>query len=251
MAPIQIPSATPTTHTTPGYVLPSAPRGRSTLVIDPEDRQAATDSERNALCAAGSRMQALLECQQQFFGELRLALAETGASVHEEPRARIMRHVAQLGEILEWCEAVQADLMLESQRAAMGWQAVELGEALHEAAARQEAQAEVSVLVSGHASSTWWGKPAELDRALGLALQIVTARIGGTGSIQVELGEGEQGHTIRVLGLGEPRPIGCETLVRSFRAAAAAIGAKVAPDALGVGGSGFLLRLPTAAGSSS
>lgn len=240
------PAAAP--HATAGYVLPPAPRGRSPLLIEPEPIAPVAVAELAALRSAGSRMQALLECQQQFFSELRQALAETEAAVHEETRVRIIRQVAQLGEILDWCEAVQGDLVLESRRAAMGWQAVDLAAALRQAAERHETA--TPVLLIGQSSMPWWGRREDLDRLLTLALRVVSERIGGSGSIHVELGDSEHGHNLRVLGLGEPCPVASEQLIGSFRAAAAAARAVVSPDALGVGGSGFVLRFGAASPSS-
>lgn len=225
-----------------GYVLPAPPRGRAELVVEPERAPAAGI---DALRAAGSRMQVLLECQQQFFGELQQALAEVDASVHEETRARIKRQVQQLGEILAWCEAVQQDLVRESAHAAAGHEPIDLDAAIREAAQRHADEA--PVLVGAGTAGTWWGPRAAFAQLLDLALRVASCRAGG-GSVQVEVLASEGARALRFLGLGEPRGTLPDGLVSRFRSAVEALQVEVLPDELGPGGTGLLLRLPEPVG---
>lgn len=247
MAPTQSPTVPQTIQTTPaGYVLPAPPRGRATLLVSRPGAEADDALELAALRATGNRMQVLIECQQQFFAELRAVLAEVDGGVHDEPRARIKRQVAQVGEILDWCDRVQDDLLAESQRAAAGCEPVDLAAALQEAAAGGREELLPTIHVAGQAPTPWWGSRRQLAQALHLALQVVAARIGGAGALQLELCERDAEHTIRVLGLGEPREFADAAMGRDFRAAVEAVGITVSPDELGAGGSGLLLHLPRA-----
>lgn len=233
-----------------GFVLPKPPRPHGDLRIDTHatgERPALLRRVAAALPLAGARWLQLLECQDLFLAELRAALRAMDETVGEESRARMKARLRGIGEVLDWCETVQADLQLEGRRAAAGEQVVELrglcDDVAHDLAAGT-ASVPVPVEVHGCASSALWGLPVALANAVTLAVEVAAERIGGQGSVAIEVEEDDLGPHLRVRGLGDPIAQPKAMLVDRFRQAAAAASVAVLPDALGAGGTGMVLRFP-------
>lgn len=201
--------------------------------------------EAEGLQRSGARIAAMVESQQQLLGELRTAVQELDDGAAGDPRVRIAANARAIGDILGWCEAVQVELSAETARAADGIQAVDLlllcHDVIHDLGAPE---GERQVQVTGSALHTVWGRVPELGRLLRLAFELVSQRTAGWSDLQVAVGEDADGPFVHVHGLGGARQGPDAEQVADFRAAAAATGLRVLPDASGVAGTGLLLRAP-------
>lgn len=226
------------------FVLPPAPRARGELVVQAEAAAEVTALRREGqvLRRFGERIRALVDCQDRFMTELRSTLAELELAVHEESRARILNQVRVLGEVLDWCAAVQADLGVESARAAAGQQAIDLGE-LVRTAAQAFAGATAGVTVLGETERPWWGSPERVFELLQTALAVVADRSGDAAGLVVELGEREASHDLRIRGTGEPRDLKRPAVAARLRSLAQELGILLVPDEQGPAGGGLVLRL--------
>lgn len=220
------------------FVLPKPPRERTGLVIRSE-RPGTAFLRRQALGlpALGARMAALLGCQERFLGELRTALADAaqgdGAAL------------ATAQQVLQWCDAVQEDLLQEARRANAGQQAVDLLEICHDVQLELgNGTAQQPLHVHGYARHTAWGSAAEVGNLLQLAIELVALRTGGQGGIYVEVTEDERAPRVRVRGSAGPCADPPDENIDEFRAAAAATGFLVLPDELGPGAAGLQILVP-------
>jgi hypothetical protein len=193
----------------------------------------------------GSRVLALLECQERFLEELRTSLQELDASVHEESRARIKAQLRTLAEIVDWTEMVHSDLVLEGRHAKAGQAPLDLLWVVHRVAAAWAPNGP-EVAIHGRTDRPCWGNEASLAELVRLAFELVALRAGEGQAIQVEIGEHGGRLGLRVFSAGGPEPIADPGLVERFRRAVERTGAAVEPDALGPGGAGLVLRLPFA-----
>jgi hypothetical protein len=233
------------------FVLPKPPRHAAPLLVGGAEAGGSPTALRRAaagLAAAGGRIQVLLECQDRFLGEMRAALREMDDSLHEESRARLKAKVRSLVEILDWCEAVQVDLLLEGRRASWNQQLVDLRALCDDAAHDlRGARGELAVEIHGDCPTGVWAELPLLGDVIRGAFEVVADRIGGQGQVAVELQEQDGGPSVWVRGTGAPTSAQDPVALERFRSAAAAAGVRVAPDALGPGGTGLILEVPAQA----
>jgi hypothetical protein len=251
-------TSTRATETVPGipgseaeFVLPKPPRHTAPLLVGGAEAGSSPTALRRAadgLAAAGGRIQVLLECQDRFLGEMRAALREMDDSLHEESRARLKAKVRGLVEILDWCEAMQVDLLLEGRRASWNQQAVDLralcDDAAHDLRGGRHGMA---VEIHGDCPTRVWAELPLLGDVIRGALEVVADRIGGQGHIAVELQESADGPAVWIRGMGAPASSQDPVALERFRSSAAAAGVSVTPDALGPGGTGLMLGVPAQA----
>ncbi|HLQ38340.1 MAG TPA: hypothetical protein VK348_11085 [Planctomycetota bacterium] len=192
----------------------------------------------------GERLCELLDCQTRFHAELRASLAELTTDIPEGTRAHLLGQARVLGEILDWCGAVHQDLLVEANRAVLGQRPIDLVDFVREVALDWTAANHVQVAVHGSCHQPWWGKPMALSAVVSAALAVVAQRIGRSGTIALEAADGGGQHSLRVLGLGEPRELGEPGPGDRLRSCVKALGARVTPDGLGSAGTGMVLHLP-------
>ncbi len=222
----------------------AAPRSVPPIVVEREHRGAPEGATGEGLRCLGGRLLALLDCQERFFEEMRLSLVEMQGTIRDESRARIQRQMDTLGEILDWCETVHADLVIEGRRAKAGDVPLDLVRVARAAAATFAEAEDAQVEVRGPTARPCWGDEASLTELLRLGIELVSRRCGGEGPITVEVGPAGPAHAVRICCLGEPLPFQASRQVERFRALAEATGARVEPDDLGPGRAGIVLRLP-------
>jgi hypothetical protein len=225
------------------YVLPGRKRPASEVIVvaHPVGDGFARSSE--VARALGDRFLAFAECQQQFLAELRQRLEQLDGAIAEDSRARLKGALLGALDVLQWCEAVQADLAGESGWAASGLEPVDVA-ALCRAIAAGPSPHVGEVRVAGQVSRPWWGDAARLALAVRAGLRLVSERIGGTGFREVEVADDGGGFRIRIAGYGEPGDGVDPASVEAFRQAAALLQARVTPDALGPGAAGLVLHVP-------
>jgi hypothetical protein len=90
----------------------------------------------------------------------------------------------------------------------------------------------------------YWGDRNRLTILIEKALELVWARTGGQGLRCIEIGSEAGVPSIRVCSHGEPTKAIDRDVVDAFREAVDYVAATVAPDELGPGGAGIMLRLP-------
>lgn len=224
------------------YVLPGPKRPGADVIVVPV---AGGGYARGGRVAhhLGERFLAMAECQQQFLSELRGRLEALDGAIAEDARARLKGTLRGALDVLDWCDAVQQDLAVETGWAAAGLEPLELGDVCRAVAAEPGSHTG-ELHVTGEVSRPWWGDAAGLARVLRQGLQAVSERVGGSGLRQIEIGEDEQGPWIRIAAYGEPGDGVEATTIQSFRQAVGSLQARVVPDALGPGGAGFVLHLP-------
>ena len=227
-------------------MLPKPPRQRSDLVVgrEPGGGNAMMRRQVVALPAAGTRLVALLGCQDRFLAELRVVLGELRSAA---ATAAGSSSLATANQVIDWCEAVQSDLMLEATRAAVGHQAVDLLDLCHDVQHDLGlGRAEPPVQVHGHARQTVWGSVPALERLLRLGLQLVAQHTGQQGGLFLEVGDGPRGPQIRIraaaasAGPLDPEDVAC------FCELAEEAGVDVHPDDEGGAVAGMLLVVPAA-----
>lgn len=226
------------------YVLPGPKRAGADVIVVPTTGGGGFARGGRVAHELGERFLAMAECQQQFLGELRARLEALDAAIAEDARARLKGALRGAMDVLDWCDAVQVDLAAECQWAAAGREPIDLGDLCRSVAVEPSSHAG-PVHVIGEAQRLWWGHAAALVDAVRSGLQVVSERVGGIGPRQIEIGEDEAGPWLRIAGYGEPGD-GVESgSVLGFRHAVEAVRGRVVPDALGPGGAGFVLHLPT------
>jgi hypothetical protein len=138
-------------------------------------------------------------------------------------------------------------MVSESRLAADGAEPLDLVELCRVVALRHDVpQNPVSVVAERPV--TWWGVAGALAHVVDMALALVAERTNGHGPRVVRVA-GEHGHaTVEVGGRGEPADIDDAVAIDRFRAAVAAVGATVVPDALGPGSAGLVIGLPESRG---
>lgn len=242
------------THDRPDDLAPHrsyGPGRPGNLVVRPEAAAAGSALLRREAAGAqqlGQRLLAQVESQDILFGELRKTIAaiEAGAAHGTSPALQRLARTAQ--EALSWCDAVLLEFEAEGRRAATGLQAIDLLDLVHDAlhdlalAGRQRV-----TYVGGHAASALWASVPALGRVVQLAIELVDARIDGTGGIHVEVGEDADSHFVRVEGNGAGTAELAVERLEEFRDAVEAAQVRVLPDARSHGRTGMELRFPAAA----
>jgi hypothetical protein len=116
-------------------------------------------------------LMALVGCLERFLDEGASAIRELDHAVEEEPRVRLKSHVKGLREIVDWTQAVAADLRCEAAAAELGMRLVETREVLVELAGIFERRfPQVRVHVAPADSSECFARAADLAEAFYLGL---------------------------------------------------------------------------------
>ncbi|MFN3244415.1 MAG: hypothetical protein ACE37K_23115 [Planctomycetota bacterium] len=230
---------------TGSYVLPSPPRGhRDQLVTDHVAVPPGQASTAEVARALGARFHVQAESLDLFLGELRERLERLDVAIAEDSRAQLKGAVREIGNVVEWCEAVQGELLAESERAQGGEEPIDLAGLCEQiAASRQEMTNPISVVAASSASC--WGERGRIAHVLHKALDLVWARTSQRGLRCLEVEWQDAVPCVRVRSRGEPTDDLDPELVDAFRAAAQAARVAVVPDEFGPGGAGLVLRLPT------
>lgn len=230
--------------TTSDYVLPAPPRGNGEIVVVAPANDSAPALRRGGEVARvlGDRFLALTESQQLFFAELRERMGTLDASVAEASRAQIKGAVKELVGVLDWCDAVQRDLVYESRCAASGQEPLDLVVLAEDVAARLGLDR--AVLVSGQAGARWWGEAAVAADLIRAGIELLAERAPGSSAIAVDVQLAGGRIRLRFATVGEPGDSIEPATIRRFRAAVEHLGAAVLPDELGMGGAACLVELP-------
>ena len=145
--------------------------------------------------------------------------------------------------VLDWCDAVQADLLRESRLAAAGAQPVGVV-SLCEQVASHVATAEQPVIVTGWCANPWWGSAVALAELVRCGLGLLAERTQGVGARSVEVSATDGVLQLVLTSLGEPGDGVDAASVRRFRQAVADVGATVRPDGMGPGGASMVIEVP-------
>ena len=225
------------------YVLPAPPRTAGEVVVVAPRRDQTSPWRRGSDVARqlGDRFLAMAEGQQLFAAELRERLQTLDLAVADASRAQLKGSIRDVLAVLEWSEAVHADLVRESRLAANGAEPIDLADLCTEVAA-QVRTAEQPIYVSGTAP-LWWGPAPAVAAMVKQALQVVAERCQGIGARSLEISETGGGVRLWVTGTGEPGDAMDGDSIARFRRAVEQVGAAVQPDALGPGGVGMVLTL--------
>jgi len=231
---------------TGSYVLPAPPRGhRDQLVTDGEPSPLLQGSTSEVARAIGARFHVQADSLDLFLTELRDRLEQLDGAIAEDSRAQLKGAVREIGNVVEWCQAVQRELATESQRAENGEEPIDLvGLCEQIATSRQEMTEPISVVPRQAASC--WGERGRIAHVLHRALDLVWARTSQRGLRCLEVDWQDAVPCVRVRSRGEPTDELDPDLVDAFRAAASSAGVAVVPDEQGPGGAGMVLRLPNA-----
>jgi hypothetical protein len=224
------------------YVLPGRKRAAGDVIVVPPIGGEGFARGGRVAHSLGDRFLSLAECQQRFLTELRQRLELLDGAIAEDSRAQLKGALRGALDVLEWCDAVQADLTTESNLAAGGLEPIDLAEICRLIAAEPGSHVG-DVRVTGRPASHWWGDAGLLATAVRQGLHLVSERIGGSGFRQIEVGSAASGHWIRIAGFGEPTEVEPASAV-AFRQSAERLQARVTPDALGPGAAGLVLQLP-------
>ena len=230
------------------YVLPSPPRpGGDVVVVAPRvDSARAFRRGGQVAQALGERFLMLAEAQEIFASELRTRLHDLDVAIPEATKAQLKGAVRDLLSVLEWNDAVQADVIGQSRLAAMGAEPIDVVELCSDVAAEVQGVGQPVVVVGGDAAP-WWGVASDLAELVRQALAVVGERSQGVGARSIEVGTADGVVTVQVRGYGDPADAIDVSTVARFRRAASQVGARVRPDALGPGGVGLVVDLPSAA----
>ena len=230
------------------YVLPAPPRAAGEVVVVAPRPEFAAGLRRGGEVARllGQRFVSLAEGQQSFLSELRDRLAALDGSVAEASRAQWKGAVRDAVSVLDWCDAVQADLLRESRLAAGGAQPVGVVSLCEEVAAHV-VTAEQPVIVTGYCANAWWGSAIALAELVRSGLGLLSERTQGHGGRSLEVSTVDGAVHLRLASLGEPGDGVDADSVHRFRRAVEGLGATVRPDTMGPGGASMVIDLPVPA----
>jgi hypothetical protein len=201
-----------------------------------------------ALMASAERIAPKLQSLTALFDELDTAVGDVEETAQDGTRVRLHSKTRVVRDILDWVAANATDLRQEIQGMRDGFEVQDLFELAHEVHGQVEAffpHVRVNLSPVEGSDPLCWGRGTDLMEALFSAIVIVVHRIGGRGSVSLQVIGTENEARIRILGLGEPRVISApeemarirEVLVEQHRG-------RIVPDALGVGGAGVIIALP-------
>lgn len=202
-------------------------------------------AEVDGLVELGQRLHPLLGCLDLFLDEARVVLGEVDEKASREDLSEKLRAVR---EIIDWSDAVAEDLHVEADRAMAGMCSVNSLELFRDAAEQMQTRSEgldVVVASSGVVASCQ-GRPADLREAFSLGLSIVAQRIGGAGSLKVEIDPADGGwiaHRITGKGLAS-EDVSTDQTARLRTLLVDRHGARVIPDLLASGRVGMTILLP-------
>lgn len=227
------------------YVLPPPPRASGdVVVVAPRTDLARTWRRGSEVARAlGDRFLLQLESQQVFAAELRERLRALDGAIADATRAQLKGAVREVFAVLDWSDAVHADLLCEARLAAAGAEPIEVADLCQEVGAHAQATGQ-PVFVSGRANAPWWGSAVALADVVRHALGAVAERTQGSGARTIEVGETAGCIRICITGAGEPADAVDAATITRFRRAVEELGAAVRPDALGPGSAGLVIELP-------
>jgi hypothetical protein len=226
------------------YVLPTRPRPAGEVVVVADHRDVGASLRRGSEVARqlGERFLAMAESHELLAAELRARLESLDGAITEASRAQLKGAVRDVLAVLEWSDAVNADLVREGRLAAEGKEAIDVTD-LCTAVASEHQTPEQPIHIGGQCLP-WWGSAPLLAEALGLAIDLVGERSQGVGARSVEVANEVGQVLITIRASGEPADRVDPATIERFRRAAAELGASVSPDATGLGGTGIVLQLP-------
>ena len=223
---------------------PSLPLPRLPMSVG---RVARTGGER-ALMATGERIAGKVDSLGTLLDELGIAVADVEEVAHEGTPARLHSKTRIVRDILDWITANAADLRDQVEGMRSGYERVDLYELVQEVCGQVESffphlRVNLSPVEGGE--PLCWGRATELMEALFLSTVISAHRIGGRGSINLQVIGTETEARLRILGLGEPVATKApEEMARIRQILVAEHGGRIVPDALGAGGTGIIIALP-------
>ena len=224
-----------------GYVLPAPPRGsRDQLVTLPLEAAPVPGLSESVAQAIGARLQLRAESMQQLLEELRERLSRIASGVEGNSPAQLRGAVRGLAEVLSWCDAVQEDLAAEAGKARAGQTPLDLAALCEQIAGAAGADRSIRVDVIGPASI--WGHRSRVRQLVDLALEVVWMRAGERGLRSISVRSEDDALVVRIRSAAEPRGGVAPQLIDDFRRAADSCGVQVAPDGLGRGVAGLVLR---------
>jgi hypothetical protein len=208
--------------------------------------QVARRSECDVLAQANQRVVPLLACLERFLDEASVAWKELDDSIEEAPRARLRNQSHTLREILDWAGAVADDLRRESAGIESGRRTIDTRNLLFEMAGQIETlfpAVRVQLLPGG--ASHCIGRAAELAEAFYLALALTAQRIGGKGTIAIEIDEARDHLVHRIWGQGQVCEIEARESIERFRNLVVdRHHGRITPDVLGPHAAGMTIHLP-------
>ena len=224
------------------YVLPAPPRGFDLLVMDGGESSPLLGAGAIA-SALGQRFQSQAQSLDLLLTEMRGQLERLDGVIAEASPAQLKGAVRDVVRVVDWCDALRLDLADESAKAVDGLQPIDLLALCEQQAnALQGLVDPITVLPSQQV--VYWGDRNRLTILIEKALELVWARTGGQGLRCIEIGSEAGVPSIRVCSHGEPTKAIDRDVVDAFREAVDYVAATVAPDELGPGGAGIMLRLP-------
>lgn len=227
------------------YVLPAPPRGNGEIVVVAPSTDGTSSLARGAEVARrlGTRFTVHAESQQLFLDELRARIVAIDGAVAEASRAKLKGALGELLAVLDWCDAVQTDVLQEARAASEGEEPIDLA-ILAEEQVVPRLGLDRPVLVRGHGARSYWGRASLLADLLRHGAEVLDERAAGPGAIGVTIEEVDGRLRIRFQALGEPADQIDAAVVRRFRATVDALGASVLPGEHGVGGTECVVELP-------
>ena len=231
------------------YVLPAPPREQAELRVvagagSPWPQLLRTAESVREL---GQRTSLQAQSLSLLHQELRGRLEALAAASADATRAQWLGAVREAIGVLDWCDSVATELQGEAQLATRGVLPIDPVEVCREVALRHGG-AGAMVHVTGEVPRPVWIDAAALADVVDQALVLVAERTGGVGARGVEVGFRAGALELRIHGNGEPSDGIDPATVDRFRGAVARAAATVAPDELGPGGAGMLIRLVPADG---
>lgn len=227
------------------YVLPGPPRPAGDVVVVSPRRDDGRVWRRGSLVAQvlGERFLMQGESQQIFNGELRQRLLDLDQSIAEVTKAQLKGAVRELLAVLDWSDAVTADLLLEARRAAGGLEPVDVVDVCQSVAAELQDGA-LPIHVADVEVASWWGSAGALAETVRLGIALVTERTQGVGARLIDIEADPEAVRLHITAAGEPSDGVEGATAQRFRRAVEGLGARVEPGPFGPGGAGFVLVLP-------
>lgn len=225
------------------YVLPAPPRGHGFLVTGEGAAKQFVMQTGAVARALGQRFHTQAESMELLLVELRERLEQLHVCIAEDARAQLKGAVREIVRVVDWCDAVQSELVNEANKASAGLEPVDLLELCEQQAGAWQASAD-PIVVLAKQPVIYWGDRSQLAHLVQKALALVWARTGERGLRCLEVSSQHGVACLRVCSRGEPVSEVDGDVIDLFRVAADNLGAVVVPDELGPGGAGLVLRLP-------
>ncbi|MBL8735092.1 MAG: hypothetical protein JNL12_01565 [Planctomycetes bacterium] len=230
------------------YVLPARPRGNGEIVVVPPAADGLTALRRGGDVARtiGARFRTLAEGQRLFLDEVRERLTALDGAIADSSRAQLKGAVRELAAVLDWCDAVQADLLQEAAAASLGAEPIDVATLAEEVL--PAIGLDRPVLVRGHGEERYWGEAVLVADLLQRGVELLAERAQGPGAISVDVAHAGEALRLRFEAIGEPTEGLDPATVRRFRHAVDALAGVVLPGELGVGANTCVVELPIPGG---